>query len=121
MSLDYHTVLKEMKESVGTRDPVEYFDRLTDCLTLLFEKVEKSSEDNYKLKMHQALAIKWDPFLARQILANEISELRTNKEVFFNEITALKKAYSEDVVTQSYEAFCSFWNDTLGWHPFIGA
>jgi hypothetical protein len=54
------------------------------------------------------------------MIAKEINNLRAlDKETYASEIAQLKQAYSEDKVTQSYPEFCQFWENTLGWHPFI--
>lgn len=110
-----------MKESIGTKDPIVFFDMLTDLYAILFEKIEKLEADNHKIKMLSALATKWDPRVASDLLAKEITMLRLQKDVYFDEITKLKQAYADNKVTQSYEEFCSFWQETLGWHPFMEA
>jgi FtsZ-binding cell division protein ZapB len=117
--VDHNKILKDMKESIGTKEPIEYFDKLTDVLGLLFLQLEELKNENEILKTMSALAIEWDPQVAREMLISEVEKLRSDKDTFFNEISLLKKAYAEDKVTQSYKEFCSFWKDTLGWHPFM--
>ena len=53
------------------------------------------------------------------MLIKEIEVLRNDKITYAEEISALKKAYAEGQVVQSYDTFCQFWVDTLGWHPFL--
>jgi hypothetical protein len=119
--MQYKQILKEMKESIGTRDPVEYFDKLTDCLSALFDEIEKLNESNYKFKQLTTLAIKWDPKVASELIIIETKKLSNNKEFYGDLINTLKEAYNANEVTQSYEEFCTFWQDTLGWHPFMEA
>lgn len=113
-------LLQEMKESVGTKDPLIYFEKLTDVFGLLFDQIEKLESRLKKLEKHTALAIQWDSKIASDMLAKEVVNLReSNKEFYFPEIEALKAAYAQDKVTQSYVEFCEFWQTTLGWHPFL--
>jgi hypothetical protein len=113
-------LLKEMKASVGTKDPTEYFSNLTDVLSLLFDELESSKQEAAKMKFLLALAIKWDYRVASDLLAVQINELRVNKDIYFDEITKLKQAFKENIITLDYDTFCAFWQETLGWHPFLG-
>ena len=45
--------------------------------------------------------------------------MQKDSALFVKEIELLKAAYKEDKVTQTYNLFVSFWQETLGWHPFI--
>jgi len=119
MSLKREEVLKEMKEAVGTKEPVEFFAKMVDMFSLLFDKIDGLESDVHRLKTHSALAIQWEPRVAADMLAKQIEILRQDKVTYFNELSALKKAYAEGKVTQSYTEFCQFWLDTLGWHPFL--
>lgn len=112
-------LLKEMKDSVGTKDPVEYFAKMADVFSLLFDHIDSLQKDVTRSKMLMALAIHWEPRVASVMIADEVTKLRLNKDVYVSEITALKQAYADDVVTQSYDSFCNFWVGTLGWHPFL--
>lgn len=73
------------------------------------------------VKTFSALAIQWEPRVASDMLASQITRLRNDKDkdMYVTELTELKKAFAEDSVTQSYELFCSFWVKVLGWHPFL--
>jgi hypothetical protein len=53
------------------------------------------------------------------MITDQISVLRADKENFVEEISKLKIAFFEDKVTQSYNEFCFFWEETLGFHPFL--
>ena len=119
--MNHKKLLLEMKEGIGTKDPIVYFDKLTDVLGLLFLQLEELKKENEMLKTMSALSIEWDAQVAREMLISEIEKLRSDKDTFFKEISLLKQAYSEDKITQSYKEFCSFWKDTLGWHPFMEA
>src|ERR1039458_10317110 len=110
-------VLKEMKASVGTKDPVEFFQKLTDVLGLLFDRIDRLENTVHRIRTQSALAIKWEPKVASNLLSKQVTILRQDKETYFSEIAALVKAFAEDEVTQNYDLFCEFWTNTLGWHP----
>jgi hypothetical protein len=118
--MNRETLLKEMKESIGTKEPIEYFNKLTDVLALLFNRIDDLEKTVNRLTVQSALAIQWDPRLASEMLAKEVTKLRlADKDVYNVEISALKVAFAEDKVTQSYDEFVNFWRDTLGFHPFL--
>jgi hypothetical protein len=112
-------VLKEMREAVGTKEPVEFFAKMTDMFTLLFDRIDQLEGTLKRVKTQSALAIQWEPTIASDMLAKQVQVLRQDKETFTTEIEALKQAYAQDVVTQNYQSFCDFWENTLGWHPFL--
>jgi len=120
--MNKENLLKEMKESIGTKDPIEFFAKLTDVFDLLFARLDQLEEKVSKMSTVAVAASHWDPRLASDMLAAEVKKLREtdpNKDVWDVEISALKKAYAEDKVTQSYEEFVAFWQETLGFHPFL--
>lgn len=119
MILKREDLLKEMKESIGTKDPVVFFDKMIDVFNLLFDRIDRLEVGNHRLHTYTALAIQWEPRVASDLLAKQIDILRQDKDTYFNELSALKKAYGENIVTQNYPDFCRFWLDTLGWHPFL--
>jgi hypothetical protein len=112
-------LLKEMKESIGTKDPVVFFEKMVDVFNLLFDRIDQIDAANHRLQTYAALAIQWEPKVASGLLSNQIDLLRKDRDTYFNELSALKKAYAENIVTQNYPDFCRFWLDTLGWHPFL--
>lgn len=112
-------LLKEMKDSIGNKDPIEFFAKMADIFSLLFDENDKLKEQLVLIKTQSALAIQWEPKVASNMLAKEVDVLRKDKDTYFNEIAALKKAFAEDKVTQNYQHFCQFWEETLGWHPFL--
>lgn len=112
-------LLEEMRKSVGVKDPIVFFTHMVSVFELVFDKLENLEKQNKMLQIKAALAIKWEPALALDMLDNEIYLLRQDRDIYHNEISALKKARMEDVVTQNYESFCIFWEDTLGYHPFL--
>lgn len=112
-------LLKEMKDSVGNKEPVEFFAKMVDVFSLLFDRIDQLENNLQHLKIQSSLAIQWEPKIASDMIAKQVDVLRQDKDTYFNEITALKKAFAEDVVTQNYHEFCKFWLDTLGWHPFL--
>jgi hypothetical protein len=112
-------LLKEMKSSIGVKEPVEFFSKMVDVFGLMFDRLDLLERENQQLKIQTALSIEWEPKLASTMLAKQVEILRKDKELFFEEISALKKAFAEDLVTQNYIGFCNFWTRTLGWHPFL--
>lgn len=112
-------LIKEMKGACGTKEPVEYFTRLADVFTMLFDRIDHLEKSVSRVRTQSALAIQWEPKVASDLLAKQVDILRQDKDTYFQEIDALKKAFSEDKVTQSYSDFCAFWQETLGWHPFM--
>lgn len=115
-------LLKEMKDSIGTKDPIEYFKKMTDIFELLFNRIESLETQVKKMSTVAVAASHWDPRLASDMISAEVRKLREStddKTVWATEITALKQAYAEDKVTQSYEEFVAFWQETLGFHPFL--
>lgn len=114
-------LLKEMKESIGTKEPIEFFAKMVDVFTMLFDELDATRHELHNVKKQSALAIQWEPKIASQMISEQVHKLRNNidRDAYDAEINALKKAFAEDVVTQSYTEFCSFWQETLGWHPFL--
>jgi hypothetical protein len=114
-------LLKEMKESIGTKTPIEFFDKMVDVFTLMLNQIDSLEKQLRAIKVQSALAIKWDARVASNMLSKQVTILRSDKDkdIYLDEIEALKKAFAEDLVTQNYEDFCTFWQDTLGWHPFL--
>lgn len=121
--MNRNDILKEMKESVGTKDPIVFFAKFADLFNLLFDKIEKLEDDLRDVKTRTALSIQWDPKVAMDMLTDMVDELREEGDadgnIFQAEIDALKKAVKEGRVTQHYSTFCEFWLETLGWHPFL--
>jgi len=119
MVMDRKILLKEMKDSVGTQDPVVFFQKMVDVLNLLFDRIDNLEHDLKETRKIAALAIEWEPKVAQAMITDQINILREDKDTYFEEISALKKAFVEDRVTQNYAAFCEFWQETLGFHPFL--
>ena len=117
--MDRKTLLKEMKDSVGTQEPVVFFAKMVDVFNLLFDRMEKLEKDLGETRMNAVLAIQWEPKVARVMITDQIRILRDEKEDYLDELSKLKKAFVEDKVTQNYHDFCIFWEDTLGFHPFL--
>lgn len=112
-------LLAEMKACIGTQEPVVFFGKMVDTFELLFNRIDQLMFEVRKANIKATLAIQWEPKLASTMIANMINDLRSDKDTYFEEITALKKAFVEDQVTQNYKDFCSFWEETLGYHPFL--
>ena len=114
-------VLKEMKACIGIQDPIVFFNKMTDLFDCLFKQIDHLQSDLNKVKTQSALAIEWEPRIASEMLSRQINILRQDKgkDLYLEEISALRLAFAEDLVTQNYSDFCRFWMDTLGWHPFL--
>jgi hypothetical protein len=112
-------ILKEMKDAVGTKEPIEFFAKMTDAFGLLFDHIDRLEGQLHRIKTQSALSIQWEPRVASDLLAKQVDILRQDKDTYFTEIDSLKKAFAEDRVTQNYHDFCTFWQETLGWHPFL--
>lgn len=119
MDLRHKNLLSEMKNSIGKKDPIIYFDMMTDLFSLLFDKINDLEAEIAVLKTNTALSIKWEPKVASDLLSKQIEILRKDKDVYFDELSKLKQAYAEDKITQNYSDFCQFWVEVLGWHPFL--
>lgn len=101
-------LLKEMKESVGTKDPIVFFEKMVGVFSALFDRIDQLEATLTKVKVQSALSIQWEPKVASDLLAKQVDVLRKDKDTYFNEINALKKAFAEDQVTQTYAEFCTF-------------
>jgi hypothetical protein len=113
-------IIKEMKAMVGNQDPILFFDKMTDLFAILFDKVDELEIQLHHIKTNSALSIQWEPRVAADMISKEIISLKKlDKETYAFEIAALTKAYAEDHITQEYISFCQFWQDVLGWHPFL--
>jgi hypothetical protein len=95
-------VLKEMKEAVGTKEPIAFFEKMVDVFDLLFSRIDQLESQLNRVKTQSALAIQWEPKVASDMLAKQVEVLRQDKDTYFNEINALKKAFAEDRITQNY-------------------
>lgn len=117
--MDRDTLLKEMKDSIGTKDPIVFFEKMVDVFSLLFNRIDYLEQELAETKMSANLAIQWEPKVAREMITSQINILRENRDTYIEEISILKKAFIEDRVTQNYHDFCNFWEETLGFHPFL--
>lgn len=112
-------LLKEMKDSIGTQDPIVFFSKMVEALELLFNRIDGIEKTLKRVALQSSLAIQWDPRLASDMISNMIQSLREDKETYVEELSQLKKAFIEDKVTQNYPDFCAFWQEVLGYHPFL--
>ena len=106
--MDRESLLKEMKNSVGNKDPIEFFGLMVDVFTLLFDKIETLENHNEKLRVCSALAIQWEPKLASSLLSKQIDILRKDKDVYFNEISSLKEPMPRAMWLKLMVIFVSF-------------
>ena len=120
------SIIDEMNNAVGTKEPIEYFKSLTVAFEIMFDLLqtqEKHMQDMRaelnRIKLQSALAIQWEPKVASNMMSKQIDVLRADKDTYFQELDAFKKAYTEDRVTQNSHDFCKFWSETLGFHPFL--
>ena len=112
-------LIKELKEAVGNKDPIEFFAKFVDVFNMLFDRIDQLDHDLLSVRISTTLAIQWEPKIASDLLAEQVNILREDKGTYHVELTALKKAFAEDKITQSYSEFCKFWQEVLGWHPFL--
>ena len=117
--MDKEQILKDLKESVLNKEPIEYFGKLAETLELLFSKIQNLENNLNQVKVQSALAIQWEPKVAADMLNKQIEVLRKDKDLYKTEISAFKKAVIEDIITQNYSSFCVFWQMILGFHPFL--
>lgn len=112
-------LLQEMKDSVGNQAPVVFFEKMCDAFNLLFDRIDELEEQVRESNLKAALAIQWEPKVAQTMITEQINLLRQDRDTYTEEISQLKKAFVENKVTQSYDEFCQFWQDVLGFHPFL--
>lgn len=118
--MDHNVLLQEMKASIGTQAPIVFFEKMIDLLGMMFDHIEKLEDENRRVAALVPLAIQWEPKVAADLLAKQIEFMKqADRATYAAEIQALKVAYAEDCVTQEYADFCRFWQDTLGYHPFL--
>ena len=112
-------ILKEMRGSIGTKQPIDFFSKLVDLFEIMFTRLDHIEKVMDQVKVHSALAISWEPRVASNLLSKQVVILRENKDVYTTEIASFQKALVENKITQSYKEFVQFWMDTLGYHPFL--
>ena len=112
-------LIKEMMETIGDKDPILFFQKLTLLFERLSIQMDEIQDDLDKVKTNSALAIAWDPKVASDLLSHQIDVLRQDRDLYHDQLSDLKKAYVEGLVTQDYITFVNFWVDTLGFHPFL--
>ncbi len=118
-------LIKEMRASVGTKDPVVFFEKMVDLFDALFEEVAFLRTEVQDTKNFLTLAIKWDPKVANAMLVRTIMELRDKGNdgdgvnVFHEEISTLKKLMMNGEMTTDYDSFVKKFIETLGYHPFL--
>ena len=120
------SIIHDMNDAVGTKEPIEYFKSLTSAVEVMFNlllvqdrQLQLLREELQKVKTQSALAIQWEPKVAAEMLSKQIDVFRKDKDTHFHELGVFKKAYTDDRVTQNYHDFVEFWSNTLGWHPFL--
>lgn len=121
-------LLKEMKESIGTKDPEVFFTKMTDVFSLLFDELQSLNEELTRVKLNSAMAIHWDERIALKMIDDEIQHMRlTGKDpllggnIYQDEINAFQMTYMGSDTVKSYTTFCKYWQEILGYHPFLEA
>lgn len=120
-------LLKEMKESVGAKEPTVFFGKMVDVLNMLFDKVDSLEKSIQKTQVNTVMLMKWDQSVVAKMISEELAFLRSNgKQVdgtnmYQQELDALSQAYMFGQHTQDYSSFVTFWKDLLGYHPFLEA
>jgi hypothetical protein len=116
--INKENLLQEMKDSIGTQDPIVFFQKMVDAFTLLFNRIDDLENQVKQAKVNAALAINWDSSIASDLIAKQIQVLRQNPDLYANEIKELKQFYAFKCYTNS-ENFVSDWIRVLGYHPFL--
>lgn len=121
-------VIKNMKESIGTKDPEVFFSHMTDMFVLLFDRLDSVQTELRRVQLNSTMAIQWDPRLALNMIDDEIHHMRTTGKdplqggnIYEDEIRILQTVYMNAPSLNNYSSFCKFWQDTLGYHPFLEA
>ena len=65
-------LLLDMKKSVGTQDPIVFFEKMIDVFNLLFDRIDQLEENVKYTRLQTALAIQWEPKVARAMLTAQI-------------------------------------------------
>lgn len=121
-------LIKEMKDSVGTQNPEVYFQKMTELFNLLFDKMDELTNQMNRVQLNSTMAIYWDERLALKMIDAEIKHMRMygkdpllGGNIYSDEIQVLQGVYKDSSVIKSYPDFCQFWQDILGYHPFLDA
>lgn len=120
-------LLKEMKESVGTKEPTVFFAKMVDLMSLLFDRIDLLERSLSKTQINTVMLMKWDSAVVANMISEELQFLRVNGKqpdgtnMYQQEIDALTNAYMRGYVTSDYNSFVTFWKDLLGYHPFLEA
>ena len=112
-------LLKEMRDSIGKDLPVDFFAKFVDVFTILFDKIDHLEKEIKATKRNTTLAIAWEPKIAADMLVKQIDVMRNDKDTYAVELVEFKRAYAEGRVVMRYDTFCEFWNNILGYHPFL--
>ena len=119
-------LVDKMKQTIGTKEPIEYFDLLTQAVSMLLQQnilqldqIKNLRAELNRVKTQSALSIQWEPKIALSMIEDKIAELRNQKDIYEYEINSLKDAYKEGKIIKSYNDFCYFWENVLGYHPFL--
>ena len=52
--------LRELRESIGNKDPIEFFAKFVDAFELLFDKLDQLESEVRTAKVNSALSISWN-------------------------------------------------------------
>lgn len=120
-------LLKEMKESVGTKEPTVFFGKMVDVLNMLFDKVDSLEKSLQKTQINTVMLMKWDQQVVANMISDEMVFLRANGKqadgtnMYQRELDELSQAYMYGQHIGDYSSFVNFWKDLLGYHPFLEA
>ena len=78
--MSHRNILKEMRDSIGTKDPVEFFEKMVLVFDVMFTKLEGLEKDLNKVKTNSALSIQWDSKVASDMLTRQIQVLREDRD-----------------------------------------
>lgn len=118
-------LLEDMRSSIGTKDPLVFFSCLVDVFDHLFNQIDDLKKELKSVQLNSTLAIQWDSKVAKNLIDEEIMVLRKigkqddGTNFWEPEIKALQETYMQGKNIDDYVSFCAFWQDLLGYHPFL--
>lgn len=120
-------IIKEMKESIGTKEPTVFFSKMTDLLSTLFDRVDSLEKSLQKTQINTVMLMQWDKSVVANMIGEEMEFLRKNGKqadgtnMYQEEIDTLKDAFMFGQAIDNYASFVNFWKSLLGYHPFLEA
>jgi hypothetical protein len=124
-------LLKEMSETIGTKSPIIFFSKMVDVFNLLFNRIDDLEHQLKRVQINTVMTMHWEEKVALNMIADEIEFLRkagaqSNEiNIYQSEIDELKHVFKHGITIYGngalldYTVFCQFWQELLGYHPFL--